>query len=235
MHAYGRRKETLGGLRYFIELLVIIVGITISFMQQQWQQNRENRKMTVQMLERIREDLVEDSTAIYTEKDAILRIIEHTDKLLSNPSATDIQDSVPVYLISQLLYASIFKTSIGYKMMEEQGGSAMITNKNLLKSIVRLYNRQYGILDEYHSIDKRFVLKEYMPFFLTHIRYVERFDYSQLTPRELKALLNNDHFRNILRANLVLKSTIRHLYAESLSEIRAVHNDLSEELKQLSR
>lgn len=234
MHAYGRRKETIGGLRYFIELLVIIVGITISFMLQQWQQNRENHTMTIQMLERIREDLVEDSIAIHTERDLIQRIIEHTDKLLSNPTATNIQDSVPAYLISQLQYASIFKTSIGYKMMEEQGGSGMIANKNLLKSIVRLYIRQYGILDEYHSIDKRFVLEEYMPFFHAHIRYVERFDYSQLTPRELKALLSNDHFRNLLRANLVLKSTIHHLYAETLSEIRAVHNDLSEELKRLS-
>jgi hypothetical protein len=51
-------------LKYFFEIAAIVVGVTISFMVDEWRENRRNRSSTVSSLERIQNDLINEQTEI---------------------------------------------------------------------------------------------------------------------------------------------------------------------------
>ena len=44
-------------LKYFYEIIAIVIGITISFIVDEWREDRQNRTETVNSLSSIKEDL----------------------------------------------------------------------------------------------------------------------------------------------------------------------------------
>jgi len=51
-------------LKYVYEVIAIVVGITISFMVDEWREERQNREELVVALKLINKELISDSTSL---------------------------------------------------------------------------------------------------------------------------------------------------------------------------
>lgn len=52
-------------LKYLIELVVIVMGITLSFMVDEWREERQDREETVKVLKMLRSDIVSDTVQYF--------------------------------------------------------------------------------------------------------------------------------------------------------------------------
>ncbi len=60
--------------RYFFELLIIIIGISISFWFNNLRESRIEKKEEIRLLNTIKENLIADSLQLYNEKEIYKKI-----------------------------------------------------------------------------------------------------------------------------------------------------------------
>ena len=57
-------KQKINWTNHFIELLVVVVGITIAFMLESWSRERENQKVEQQYLNSFKNDIMSDASRL---------------------------------------------------------------------------------------------------------------------------------------------------------------------------
>ena len=67
-------------VKYFIEFIVIVAGITVSFMVDEWREERRNREETVDLLRKIKSNLLVDSNKMHN----VDSILEYKMRLLNS-------------------------------------------------------------------------------------------------------------------------------------------------------
>lgn len=227
----NRRRNALWP-KYIIELFVIILGITISFMLQNWQENKKVQKAEQVLLERIYFDLAEDTLALAKELASIQEIIDRGVVLLDIPDLQSVnRDSINLALISQLQYSYFFKTDIGYQSIKAGNASHIIKNTKLFNQIIRLYTVAYRELDEYCTIDKTFVLEELIPYYNHNFPYVEKYDYMNIDKYKLLALMRDDKFKNLVKTNILFKGIILRIQKRSIEDIKLVMESIKKEME----
>lgn len=219
--------------KYFFELVVIVVGITISFMVQNWQEARKSRHEEVLMLERIHSDLAEDTLAMRAEIKVLEDIVRYGESLLRSTQIEDMADSLNIFLGYQLQYSVFTKTDIGYQSMGQGRSAQLISNRPLLNKIIRLYALRYKELEEYGDVDKTFMLGEFIPYFNLRFPFVPDFDFQAFGAARFNTYLQADAFKNLLRANVLLKRQGVVRYGAAIDVIAGLMADIEQEIEAL--
>lgn len=226
------RKRNSFWPKYIIELFVIISGITISFMLQNWQEGKKLLKAEQVLLERIYFDLAEDTMALTKEVESIQDILDRGVVLLEFPELKNIDhDSINLGLLSQLQYSYFFKTDIGYQTIKAGNASHIIRNTKLFNQVIRLYAISYRELDEYCTIDKTFVLEELIPYYNHNFPYVENYDFMNIDKRTLLSLMGDDRFKNLVKTNLLFKGIILRIQNRTINDIKQVMESIQKEME----
>jgi hypothetical protein len=217
--------------KYIIELFVIISGITISFMLQNWQESKKLLKAEQALLERIYNDLVEDTLALTKEYESIQEVIDRGVLILEFPELKTIdRDSVNRALLSQLQYSYFFKTDIGYQTIKAGNASNVLRNTKLFNQIIRLYAISYRELDEYCTIDKTFIIEELIPYYNHNFPYVENYEYMNIDRRKLLSLMKDDRFKNLVKTNMLFKGIILSIQKRTIDDIKQVMESIQKEM-----
>lgn len=217
--------------KYIIELFVIIFGITISFMLQNWQEGKKLLKAEQALLERIYNDLAEDTLALTQELESIEDILDRGAVLLEFSELKTLDpDSINKALLSQLQYSYFFKKDIGYQTIKAGNASNILRNTKLFNQVIRLYATSYRELEEYCTIDKSFVLQELIPYYNHNFPYVENNNYVNIDKRKLLSLMGDDRFKNLVKTNLVFKGIILRIQKRTIDDIKQVMESIHEEM-----
>jgi len=158
-----RVRKTITWRLFFFELFVIILGISISYFANEWRLDQKERKEEKQLLSELRSNLVKDTISIQNEIKFLKEITRMADSIIRHEDLTPIQDSLGIYLLAQMNYAGSNFNDLTYKELKQTGKSAIISNRDLLKDIISLYEREYWLIKEYHSTDKSTVANRLIP------------------------------------------------------------------------
>lgn len=200
-------------------------------MLQNWQESKKLLKAEQALLERIYYDLAEDTLALTKEFESIEDILDRGVVLLEFPELKAFDpDSLNLGLLSQLQYSYFFKTDIGYQTIKAGNASNTLRNAKLFNQIIRLYAISYRELDEYCTIDKTFVLEELIPYYNLKFPYVEDYDYSNIDRRKLLSLMGDDHFKNLVKTNLLFKGIILKIQKRTIDDIKQVMESIQKEM-----
>lgn len=220
---------------YFIELLVIITGITISFLLNEWRESRIEGKLEIETLQQIKQDLISDTTLITSHLELNKHIFDGSRALLSIRDSSDINDSLNMFMALPLNITKFTPANIGYVEMSQTGNSRLISNKELLNNIILVYTSVHGGIQEWTESDHDFVINHLIPYYnknhpYTGMNYIGLY---KSDPDKFWELLNDDEFKNLIQFSAIMKGNSLAILRETRTTIIDLLAEIDAELERL--
>lgn len=214
----------------FLQLVVVIVGVTISLVLDEWRASRgearEARDLTASLAADLRSDMDELDAAL----DRTEQFTQAYRRLLAPEAASLPDDSLDAYVDMAVSYAIFPTHDEAYEAMRQTGSSRLLRDPDLRSAVIRHYTRTVGRADEWDDINRQFVLDRMIPFIEANAPELS----SSAGETEagttawtglagaFRALDDDPHFRNLLQTNLLFK--------EAQATVYSLTRDASEEL-----
>ncbi|MBC8046268.1 MAG: hypothetical protein H7Y00_05690 [Fimbriimonadaceae bacterium] len=218
---------------YFLDVIVIIIGILISLYFSNMSTRRENKNEEKRILENLKNNLAADTVRINEALDYFKGGVYTTTQVLKRDFIfLDNADSLSVYFGNMVVYVTMPLQRITFIEISQNGGAAFITNKSLLDSINLHYTQYYTFVEEYYEIDKHHILERMVPFMEDNFDlYGSRELYDPAKKEYLKTFFSRTDFRNYLTTNLIFKSNTMTLHNLYKDHAKMLINAIDEELK----
>jgi len=220
--------------RYFFELLIIVIGITISFWFNNLRESRIEKKEEIRLLTTIKENLIADSLQLFAEKELYSKSGDYFKNLVDRPFSQG-WDSLEMGLGYLQTYSSIPVTEVGYKELQG-GGLKYISNRDLRENIIKHYSVKNWEWQEYNEIDRDMVLNQIIPYVNQNAPFFERVKELENNPKslnKLKLMMETDHFKNLVKMSNLFKNVHVRLYIKILKENRILLEGIEKDLSRL--
>lgn len=219
---------------YLIEIFVIIIGISLTLLLNNWREHRIERKTEVKLLESIRENLVADTLTLNGRLQN-MGIFVHAHKQFLSPSIdTFSSDSILTYMDLLATYTMFQGTDVGYQELKQSKSSTTIQNRILLQKVIQHYERKYDLIKEWNDIDKSFVLNDVIPFLNQNIKYKEGPFLHNDAESAVLLLENNDYFKNLIKSGGIYKHIVKLFYARIFADTKILIDEIDTELKKIN-
>ncbi len=157
---------------HFIELLVVIIGISIAFTLEGWSSDRKQQKLQTNYLNSLRADLEKD-------KEDFQNIIDSTNVILKNVGEVFqyIYTKRPVevyrrhHITSGYLATYFYPHNGTYVSLINSGDINVVDNFELKASLSDLYNVQYREIDRLDNVIRNLVDNMLQPFVINEIEF----------------------------------------------------------------
>ncbi|GEM_PF-3885991 len=147
-------------INYFFEIIVIIIGITLSFLVNEWRESSKIRSEEIIALETILENLKTDSVNVQREISTLTTSDSLYDYFLRHVfDKNPMLDSLGKAFQAIFSYSKFTPKSIGYQQLKETGKLNIISNKDLLKNLIELHTTFSELISEQNFIDRTFTIK----------------------------------------------------------------------------
>jgi hypothetical protein len=218
---------------YVIEVIVIIIGITLSLFFNSLKENRAERKEEIKLLEGIHENLATD-TLILDERIKTVNLLLNGYKQMLLPTIdTFPNDSILRFLDFAATYMKFEGTIVGYEELKQSKGSTIIKNRLLLEKIILHYDQKYDVMTEWNGVDKGYVLNEVLPFLSQNMKFMEgEFLYNDVETT-LYLLESDDYFKNMIKSGSVYKQIIKLIYLQLKKATKELMQEIQLELQDL--
>lgn len=218
---------------YVLEIIVIIIGITLSLFFNNLKENRTERKEEIKLLESIHENLATDTLTLDTRLKTLNLFLHGYEQMLSDTISHFPNDSITLFLDFVATYTKFQGTVIGYEELKQSKSSTIIKNRVLLQKIILHYDQKYDLMEEWNEIDKGFVLNDMLPFLSKNLKFTEgRFLYND-AETTLKLLQTDDYFRNMVKSGSVYKQIIKLFYTQLKVDTKDLMFAIEKELEEL--
>lgn len=212
-------KQKINWTNHFIELLVVVIGITIAFMLENWRQNSAYDELEQKYLNSLKSDLMSDkqlldSTVSYVEKQNSILGEFVAEIRTGNVIKQKAEEMIPQVLISH----GFAPKQATYQSITNSGNLDIINDYKLLESLASYYN-SYDELSIKEKILYDYQLKFVLPFVYENVDFLsgEIVDKSAINGFEFKNIVtgyytlvgqNLEVYRNYKEANKELLEKI---------------------------
>lgn len=213
---------------YLIEILVLIIGISLSLFFNDWRAEQIDRKTEKHILQSIQENLIADTIMLDVGLKQLDFIIKGHKKMLAGEVE---KDSSARYIDNFATYTMFKGQDVGYQELKQSQSSRIIQNRDLLKKIIAHYEQKLLAISEWGDIDEQFVLEEVLPFLNKNMTYSESnflYDDYETTKR---LLLNDNYFKNMIKSGRLFKEIIRHFHVKMKVETKVLIEEIEKELE----
>ncbi len=146
-------------LKYVFEIMVIFLGISISFWFDEWRDNRKDREMERKHLIDLKNNLKQDTFLLSQLIKAGHTFVNSSRKLATFKNDADILDSLNFHIDNASSYMPIRTNQAAYEEIKQTGHTGLITNDSLKMLILQHYTLIVNQGEEWSEVDKKFILK----------------------------------------------------------------------------
>lgn len=229
------KQKPTRNLTYFIaELMILIIGITVSFALNEYRQRQKEAKQEVQLLKSFRANLVNDSTILSVGTELMTNQIESAQRLIALGQDNSFTDSVALDVVTLLSYIPFNSEDITYQEMKSLGTNYIIQNDSLSKEIIGLYERSYENIHEWTRIDANHVKDKLITFTIEHFPFAPGLNFSLMDSahkREFMKLIRTDEFKHLVQWGMLYKSSTKIQFDQGLIIIRSIIEKIDEEIE----
>ncbi len=223
--------------RYLMEVAVLVIGISLSFALNEWRIARDAQASEVRLLQGLRDNLRADSLTLASAGNRMAVMVAGYDKLLQPAQVAQLQDdSLDLAMDMLISYTKFTRNDVTYEEMRQTGASRLLSNTDLLDTVISLYSATYVRVDEWDRINSQFVLERMIPFLESNAPYVPFDPASGLFANRrpvYERLSTDDHFLNLVATNRLFTSVKRSIYADTRSRLGEVIELLEADLDRL--
>ena len=149
--------------RYLSEVIVIFLGISISFWFNEWRDNQKDREMEQKILQNLKENLVQDTLLIGRTRQGVSMMVRGTEKLIQLEEDSSLLDSVSFYIDMAASYTGVLTNKTAYEEMKQTGHTRLIQDDTLKKAILGHYTGLIPYVEEWCEVDKAHTLTQLIP------------------------------------------------------------------------
>jgi Family of unknown function (DUF6090) len=194
-------------LKYLSEIVIIFLGISMSFWFDEWREKRKDQEMEQKILHGLKDNLIRDTMMLSQMQLHADSFINCSTKLLALKPEKNVEDSLDIYLKTAATYMSFNATETTYEEIKQTGRTSLIQNDTLRKGIIQHYTVYLGLCNEWCAADKANTETQLMPEMLNHFSIVADTISPIPKAQKLKALKSRK-FRNLLLANITYKQGV---------------------------
>ena len=183
---------------YLTEIVIIIIGITISFAMDDWEKKRSARTDYQNYLVRLQQDIRIDSTQIQDDVGSYARKIKGVDLIFAfRPDMP--QDSIALLGRAQdnlLNYVEFLPNDNTFQVLSSTGDFRVFENDSLVSELFQLYDYDYAfiaMLGREANGERNDLLK---PYLIDNIYFEDKLTFP-LVRTDIAAVIGDRKFRNI--------------------------------------
>lgn len=218
---------------YFAELIILILGISLSFILNEYRQQQRDLKLESDLLHQFRDNLILDSLMLSAQSQSLDVRRKSCQFLLNLDEKSVYTDSVGLNLIILMNYGGFYPSDITYQEMRSLGNSRLIKNKTLLNELIQVYESDYDLVNEWASADRSFLLDEMLPYMNRTLPFARMLNFSMLPPpkqRDLMRALQVDETQYLIQYSEIMKMGNKQVFDQALGEVRRVIGMINDEL-----
>jgi hypothetical protein len=190
--------------RYLSEVIVIFLGISISFWVDEWRSHRKEREIEHKMLENLKSNLEQDTLVLGRSVYATNLMVRGVEMLTRFEQEADIADSVIFYIDMAASYTGVLTNQTAYEEMKQTGYTRLIQDDTLKRAILGHYTTLIPYVQEWCEVDKAHTLTQLIPEMSIYFPVV--IDTTDgITPLQKASFLKTPKLRHLLITNLAYK------------------------------
>ena len=230
-----RKSLTLRYLpMYAGELIIIFLGITLSWWFEEWRQDKQDRQREALHLTNLNSNLETDSTTMSMEladmKESVRRLNALEDAMKNGQT-----DSLGHYIRSMIMVAEFHPNDSEFEVIKSTGEIGLIMDDTLRRDIMTLYEVVYGQIAFRVELNHQTVISNNWDYAVNH------FDLSKVIraghEAEMDLNLTTDQSKQILKNKIDLSLlttmvTIRR-FEDGIQKIREVRSRIQKRLQMI--
>ena len=165
-------KQKTTALSYFLEILVVIIGITAAFTLDRWSNANKEDNLEINYLNSLSADLnkdIEDLQLVIDSTNTLLRNVGEVFQF--NYSNASVESYKRRHVVSTYLANYFYPQNGTYVSLINSGDIAVIKDFELKKELSDLYNVKYKELERIDQVVKNLVDNMIQPYMINNIQF----------------------------------------------------------------
>lgn len=230
MDERGNKRFFKGSLeKYISEILVIFIGISISFFFDEWRDNRRDDEIVKKHLIVLRANLVKDTLNLTFMIQTGNKFVNSIDKLTYFKADSQIIDSVNYYIDHAGSYLLFNPNQMAYEEIRQMAHTSLIKNDSLKTLFLSYYTSTLPYCTEWCKIDETHTMTQLIPEMSVYFPVVAD-SLNVVSSQEKVKSLRKKKLRNLLLANSVYKRETINAFIftkqKSINLLRKVDDEL---------
>lgn len=216
--------------KYISEVLVIFIGISMSFFFDEWRENRQDRETMRKHLAVLRANLVQDTTQLTHMVRFGNNVVRSIDKLVYFKQDSEITDSIVTYIDNAASYLVFKPNLIAYEEIKQSAHTNLIENDSLKTLFLYHYTSTIQNCLEWCEVDKTHTMTQLIPEMTIYFPVVAD-SLNKVSSSEKAKALKVKKLRNLLLANATYKKVTIQFFNITKKSTKALLKKVDEELE----
>tara|TARA_R110002096_G_scaffold83876_9_gene194196 strand:+ start:818 stop:1519 length:702 start_codon:yes stop_codon:yes gene_type:complete len=218
----------------FLEFLIILAGITVSFLLNEWRTEKKNKEHKLDLVAEIAKDLKIDSLKLEFSIKTYHLLIRGMDSLTEFESNKSQTDSLTLFLDFFVTYSTFKPQPTSYTKLLSDNELKLNVEDSLIDQFILLHNTTYDLLEEWNQIERMFVLEQALPYLNLNAPYYPTSGMATFDGKVFLDLRKENAFMNLLNTGKSFKRAVNYFNNKALVEVKALQAKINNKLnKQL--
>lgn len=225
-------KQNIKGIliQYVFEIIVIFLGISISFWFDEWRDNRKDIEMERKHLSDLRDNLQQDTFIFSHVINNAKRLISSSRKLATFKNEAEILDSINFHIDNASSYLGLQINQTAYEEIKQTGHTSLISNDSLKKAILSHYTITIPGCIEWSNVDKNYTMSQILPEMSNYFPVVANEGSEVSSSQKVKAL-KIQKLRNLLTNSTAFKEAALFYFEHSKNNSKKLIHRIDKALK----
>lgn len=208
--------------KYLSEVLVIIVGITLSFLFDEWRNEREDGRAEREYLTALRADLAQDTAMLGAYIGMEEKFVAATQRLATFSTPAEISDSLHLLIDAAASYVEFAPATSTFEELKQTGRTNLLRDDTLRRFLFQLHTVVYDNTGDWIAVDKQHVLSYIIPEMSNYFPITT--DSAMLVPLHASIpALKGLRMRNLLTTGVSFKAGVLQMLKVSRAVAQAMH------------
>ncbi|MEI6412081.1 MAG: hypothetical protein WCR52_22000 [Bacteroidota bacterium] len=149
--------------KYILEVVTIFLGISISFLFDEWRENRKDEEIARKNLIFLKSNLVQDTLVLTGMIDIGKAAVYSINKLIYFKQDSEISDSINAHIDKAAGYLDFKSNQMAYEEIKQTGHTSLIKNDTLKRSFLSYYTLVNPYCVEWCGVDKMQTMTQLIP------------------------------------------------------------------------
>lgn len=220
---------------YAGELIIIFLGITLSWWFEEWRQDKQERQSEALHLTNLYSNLETDSSTMTMEladmKESVRRL-----KALEQAIETGRTDSLGHYIRSMIMVAEFHPNDSEFEVIKSTGEIGLIMDDTLRRDIMTLYEVIYGQIAFRVELNHQTVITNNWDYAVNHfdLSKVIRAGHESELNLDIRSKESKQILKNKIDLSLLTTMVTIRRFEDGIEKIREVRNRIQKRLKEIS-